>query len=71
MNGFQRFQQDERARAVARVIEHLHTAHFLLRAAEHENSLFRLGLQLPPEKLILDAINHCAHVYKQPPEAQG
>jgi len=62
------FQLIERSRAVDRVIEHLHLAHAHLHAAQHQNIAFNLGLDLPPEKPIVDAIAHCTRVDKQPPE---
>lgn len=62
------FQRDEKNRAYARAMTHLNHMLALHRAAQYENNQFNLGIELPPEKAILEAINHCAHVYKQPGE---
>lgn len=63
------FYRAERARAYSRALTHLNHALAHLRAAEHENRAFHLGLQLPNERDLLAAINQCDHVYQQPPES--
>lgn len=62
------FQRLERNRAYVRAVEHLTAALAHLKAACHENEKFHLGVELPSEKPLLDAINNCAHIYKQPGE---
>jgi hypothetical protein len=62
------FQREEQKRAYVRVVEHLTAALAHLMAACSENHKFALGLDLPPQKPITDAIHQCAHVYKQPGE---
>ena len=65
------FQRTERTRALARIFDHLRVAHGHLRVAENENTIFALGLGALAEldRKLLHAINRCAHVYQQPPEA--
>lgn len=65
------FQRDEQKRAYVRTMTHLRNMLSLLKAAQYENLTFHLGIELPPEKSVLDAINHCAHVYKQPGETHA
>ena len=62
------FKFIERSRAYVRAIEHLRHAHGHLRAAMHLNIAFALGLDLPSEKPIVDAIDHCAFIQKLRPE---
>ena len=65
------FKIIERGRAYDRAAWHLRFAQDHLRMAQHENITFDLGLDLPPEKPIVDAIANCTRVEKQPTEAQG
>lgn len=65
------FQRQERARAFARTMEHLNQALAHLQAAAEESRKFDLGVEVPPQKPITDAMNQCAHVYKQPGETHA
>lgn len=62
------FQREEKRRAYARAMELLSQMLSLHRALQYENSMFHLGIELPPEKEITAAMTKCAHIYKQPGE---
>lgn len=51
---------DERHRALARVVHDLHAALGAVQHAHAENRAHELGLELPAERIFLDAINACA-----------
>jgi hypothetical protein len=50
-------------------MDHLKSMLAQLKACEYENNAFHLGVALPSERTITDAMNHCAQVYQQPPES--
>jgi hypothetical protein len=55
---------EERRAALAKVAHHLMAAHYALQAAHAVNHLHQLGVELPAERLFVDAMQTCAHLAK-------
>lgn len=60
------FALEERRTALARVLHQLHKALELVQAAQYTNHTHALGLDLPLERPITEAIHHVVQTYQKP-----